>query len=139
MVNFDYSKWRVLIVDDEPDSIEVVRMVLVSAGATVFDAKNGRMALEVLGKEDLNIVLSDLSMPFMDGWEMLKAIRENEKTRTLPVIALTAHARVGDKVMEAGFNGYLIKPLRMFTFLQDLTQCLRGIDSRQEQGEPKNV
>lgn len=131
MGKVDFSRARVLVVDDEPDSIEVVRMVLMANGATVFEARNGRSALEVLKSEQLTLVLTDLSMPFMDGWEMLKAIRADDKIKHLPVLAMTAHARVGEKVLEAGFDGYMIKPLRMFTFIQDLTTCLEGIENKQ--------
>jgi CheY-like chemotaxis protein len=134
MSSVDFSKARVLVVDDEPDSIDVVRMVLVANGATVFEARNGRAALEVMGKETLTMILSDLSMPFLDGWEMLKAMRADDKTKNLPVIALTAHARVGDKVLEAGFDGYMIKPLRMFTLIQDLTACMESIEKKRKEG-----
>jgi len=125
----DVSKWRVLIVDDEPDSIEVVRLVLTSAGATVYEAHNGQAALEILYRERPTLVLADLSMPVMDGWEMLKAIQTSEDSYHPPVIALTANAMVSDRerVLAAGFDGYLSKPLRMYTLLEDVTRCLEDV------------
>lgn len=121
------SQWRILIVDDEPDSLEIVNMVLSAAGAAVYVASNGKDALRVFEEEHPNIILTDLSMPEIDGWEFLKAIRGRDNGTKLPVIALTAHAMAGDreKVAKAGFDGYLSKPLKMFTLLADLSQCLR--------------
>lgn len=130
MANIDIGDWRVLIVDDEPDSIEVVRLVLTAAGATVYEAHNGKTALQVYYREHPTLVLADLSMPEMDGWEMLKAIQASEDGHQPPIIALTAHAMVEDRerVLNAGFDGYMSKPLRMFTLLQDLTKCLESIN-----------
>ena len=117
---------RVLIVDDEPDSIEVVRMVLSAAGATVYEAAEGREGLEIYRREQPNVILTDLSMPDLDGWQLLETIRASDNGQAVPVIALTAHAMVGDKerVMVAGFTAYMSKPLKMFTFMEDLRRCL---------------
>jgi two-component system, cell cycle response regulator DivK len=117
------STWRVLVVDDEEDSIEIVEMVLFAVGAIVYRASNGQEGLAVFSQAQPNLVLTDLSMPEVDGWEMLKAIRklENGTLRT-PVIALTAHAMMGDRdrILAAGFDGYLGKPLHMVTLIEDL-------------------
>ena len=117
------SSWRVLVVDDEEDSIEVVQMVLAAVGASVFSASNGEEGLHVFSSQHPNLVLTDISMPTIDGTAMLKAIRtmENGLTKT-PVIALTAHAMVGDKdrFLNEGFDGYLGKPLHMTTLVEDL-------------------
>jgi CheY-like chemotaxis protein len=126
MENPKLDNWRVLVVDDEPDSIDVVTMVLSASGATVFTAANGQDGLEIFKQSQLTLILTDLSMPDMDGWELLKKIRQSENGHTTPVIALTAHAMSGDKerVMAGGFDGYLSKPLKMFTLLDDLKSCL---------------
>lgn len=123
---------RVLVVDDEPDSIDVVTMVLSASGATVFTATNGQEGLEVFKQRQPTLILTDLSMPQMDGWQLVKEIRQFENGRTTPVIALTAHAMSGDqeRVLAGGFDGYLSKPLRMFTLLDDLKSCLGSKGSR---------
>lgn len=123
------ADWQVLVVDDEPDSIEVVRIVLTAAGATVYEAANGNEGLKVFERERLDLVLTDLSMPEVDGWQMLESIRASEDGQQVPIIALTAHAMVGDKerVLEAGFDAYLSKPLKLFSFLDDLAVCLNGL------------
>lgn len=121
------STWRVLVVDDEVDSVEVVDMVLSSVGAVVYQASNGKEGLAAFNKEHPDIVLTDISMPEVDGLAMLKEIRgiENGGGRT-PIIALTAHAMVGDKdrILAAGFDGYLAKPLHMTTLVDDVIMCL---------------
>nr|MBN1229939.1 response regulator [Anaerolineae bacterium] len=108
---------RVLVVDDEPDSVEIVRLVLEHAGASVIQAGNGEQALAAFHEARPDLVLSDLSMPTMDGWEFLRIIREHNPAHHTLVVAMTAHAMAGDreKVMQAGFDGYLSKPLNLFT------------------------
>lgn len=125
------AKWRVLVVDDEPDSLELVRLVLNLYGATVFVAENGVEGFKAFQKEKPTIILTDLSMPERDGWQLLTEIRTASNGTHIPVIALTAHAMTGDKekVMEAGFDGYLSKPLHMVSFLDDLKACLKGVRS----------
>ena len=132
MIPADPSTWRVLVVDDEPDSIEILRIVLLAVEATVYTASNGLEALDIFQQEAPSIVLTDLSMPERDGWQLLKDIRRSENGDHTPVIALTAHAMAGDKqrVIEAGFDGYLSKPLRMVTLLQDLQACLENHNDR---------
>ncbi len=122
------ASWQVLVVDDEPDSLDVVMMVLSASGATVFAAANGQEGLELFRRMQPSVVLTDLSMPEMDGWQLLQEIRATDHGRSTPVIALTAHAMTGDKerVLAAGFDGYLPKPLKMFTLLDDLERWLHN-------------
>ncbi len=116
------SSWKILVVDDEPDSLDVVVRVMTHHGAEIFTAANGREALEVISETKPTFILSDLSMPVMDGWEFLYHLQENPRTSQIPVIALTAHGMKGDRerAVAAGFHYYLTKPLRPFTFLDDL-------------------
>jgi CheY-like chemotaxis protein len=118
---------RILVIDDEPDSIDILKMVLSTVGATMFTASNGKEGLAVFRREDPNLVLTDLSMPDIDGWQLLEQIRKEENGKKTSVIALTAHAMAGDRerVMTAGFDGYLSKPVKMFTLLDDLEECLK--------------
>jgi CheY-like chemotaxis protein len=127
MKRVDTSGWCVLVVDDEPDSVEIVRIVLRASGANVLEAHTGEEALAAFQKESPTVVLTDLSMPDMDGWQLLEAVRRREnKHNHIPVIALTAHAMAGDRerVMGAGFDGYLSKPLSMLSLLEDISKIL---------------
>lgn len=116
----------VLLVDDEPDNVEVIEDAIEFGGLAVKSAGNGQQALEVLKEFKPDLILLDLSMPVMDGWETRKRIQENPDTRNIPVVALTAHAMVGDKerVLGAGFSGYVAKPINVATFVQDVYATL---------------
>jgi CheY-like chemotaxis protein len=131
----EISKWTVLIVDDEPDNLTIANKVLSFGGAKVYTARNGVEGLKVLEEVVPSFILLDLSMPEMDGWEMLKAIKANIKTEHVPVIALTAHAMMGDreKVMNAGFDGYIAKPFRLSTFTSEILRCFRELAHASEQ------
>ncbi|MBN1121072.1 MAG: response regulator [Anaerolineae bacterium] len=126
MVQEKFENKRILVVDDERDSIDIVKIVLSSVGAVVYQAEDGRAALDICLQERPEVVLADISMPVMDGWELLNAIRGADGGEKVTVIALTAHAMSGDKkrIIDAGFDGYMSKPLTMFTFLEDLSQLL---------------
>lgn len=132
----DLKTWNILIVDDEPDNLEVIAQSLHFFGATVKTARDGLLGLQVLESCETNFVLLDLSMPNMDGWQMRAKIKENPKTGHLPVIALTAHAMAGDKerAMEAGFDGYLTKPVNVPTLVQDVKKFLVDFLGKQKQG-----
>ncbi len=125
-ISTDAKDWTVLIVDDEPDNLGVARKVLTFGGAQVHVARNGVEGLAVLDDIRPTFILLDLSMPEMDGWEMLKIVRGNDQMADIPIIALTAHAMSGDKerVLESGFNGYIAKPFRINSFIADIQKCL---------------
>jgi CheY-like chemotaxis protein len=125
--------WVVVVVDDEPDSLMVAQTLLELCGATVLTASNGRVGYERIAQTRPQLVISDLSMPEMSGWQMLHALKESLATRDIPVIALTAHAMQGDRVraMEVGFHNYLTKPLRPETFINDLLRLVIDIPSIQ--------
>ena len=121
-----FAGWRGLIVDDEFDSRMVATILLEDAGAEVLEAENGQDAWEMLQANRPNFVLSDLSMPEMDGWRLMAEISKNEGLRGLPVIALTAHAMVGDRerVLAAGFLNHITKPLDPDNLISQLLEIL---------------
>jgi two-component system, sensor histidine kinase and response regulator len=116
---------RVLLAEDNAVNQRLAMRLLEKRGHQVKVANNGREALETLEKEQFDLVLMDVQMPEMDGFEATAAIREKEKEskQRLPVIALTAHAMKGDrqKCLAAGMDGYLSKPIRP----QELEELLR--------------
>ncbi len=121
--------WNILVVEDEPDSLEVAERILRFYGATVHTAANGREGLEIARKIHPKFIISDLSMPVMDGWEMLFELKQDRSTMDIPVIALTAHAMKGDRdrAIIAGFHNYLTKPLTPANFMRDLLILLDNI------------
>ena len=123
-----FSGWVVLIVDDEPDNVLVAQKVLTYHGAVVHVARNGIEGIELWEDLQPTFVLLDLSMPELDGFKTLEMIRQLPNGVGCPLIALTAHAMVGDRerVMRAGFDGYIAKPFRLDTFLRDITAILEA-------------
>jgi CheY-like chemotaxis protein len=118
--------WDVLVVDDEPFSRDVASRILKFYGATVWTAENGREALAIIPSVRPKFIISDISMPVMDGWGFIKRMKADRELLDIPVIALTAHAMVGDreKAMAAGFHNYLSKPLNPATFMKQLLTLL---------------
>jgi CheY-like chemotaxis protein len=120
---------KILVIDDEPDSLEVATMLLEMYQAEVITATNGHEGLAAARKHHPLFIISDLSMPEMSGWEMLDALKQERTTLDIPVIALTAHAMEGDRnrAIAAGFHNYLTKPLRPDTFIRDLLKIVVDI------------
>src|SRR4051812_29701872 len=121
--------WQVVIVEDEPDNLDVASYILEFYGATVHAAADGSEGLEIITTVKPDFVISDLSMPVMDGWELIHKLKTNLATRDIPIIALTAHAMLGDRerAMSAGFHNYLPKPLTVETFIDQLVKLLLDI------------
>jgi CheY-like chemotaxis protein len=112
LIDQDAKNWIILIIDDQQDNLEVTSAVLRFHGVQVYTAVNAEDGLKVLDRVTPTLILLDLSMPKMSGWQMLKIVRESVQWANIPVIALTAHAMDGDRerVEEAGFDGYITKP-----------------------------
>jgi len=121
--------WDIVVLDDEEDSLEVAEIILLEYGANVSTAVNGQEGLEVVREVNPNFVISDLSMPVMDGWGFISNMKKDPALAAIPVIALTAHAMVGDRerAVAAGFHNYLTKPLTVDTFMSDLVKLLIDI------------
>ena len=106
------AKSRVAVVDDNSDNRLIIRTILEDQ-YEIEEFGSGTEAIESFMKRSPDVVILDISLPEMDGTEILQRIREDAQLRDLPVIALTAHAMVGDreKYLAAGFNDYIAKPI----------------------------
>jgi CheY-like chemotaxis protein len=120
------AEWVLLLVDDDEDNLDIAEQTFEMYGAVVHLAKNGQEALAIIHREKLTFALVDLSMPIMDGWELIKRVQAEPRTAHLPLIALTAHAMVGDeeRVMAAGFSGYVSKPFIIESLIDTIKKCL---------------
>ena len=118
---------KVLVVDDDVRNIFALSSVLERRGMSVLTAGTGREAIQMIeSTPDLGIVLMDIMMPEMDGYETMQVIRQNPLFRRLPIIALTAKAMKGDreKCLEAGASEYLAKPVNTEQLLSALRMWL---------------
>ena len=116
---------KIAVVEDNPDNRLLVQVILEPL-YEVVEYETGFAALEGLPKEKPDLILLDISLPEMDGAEVLRRIRADAQLRSLPVIALTAHAMSGDreKFIGAGFNDYVTKPIVDENVLLDAIQRL---------------
>ncbi len=129
---------RVLIIEDNPANHELVAYLLQCAGYATLSAWNGLEGLAVARQACPDIVLCDLQMPEMNGYDAVREFKADEGLRAIPIIAVTASSMSGDavKALAAGFDGYLSKPIEPETFVQQVEAFLpcelrlRGMPNR---------
>ncbi|QOP41935.1 response regulator [Sulfurimonas marina] len=105
----------VLAVDDDMINLKLLKSMLLKTGNVkeVIEAKNGSDAIgELKGRNDIDLILLDIIMPIMGGIEMLKVVRADDSLRQLPIIVLTTDETKKAEALEAGANGFLMKPIR---------------------------
>src|SRR6185312_6669555 len=106
---------RILVAEDRPASLELIRTVLESAGYEVIDAMDGQDALHKAAANSVDLVLLDLQMPKIDGFGVIRQLRNDPKFNNIPIVALTASAMQGDRerALSAGFSSYIAKPINL--------------------------
>jgi two-component system cell cycle response regulator DivK len=122
---------RILLVEDNEWNRDMLFRRLSRKGFEVICAVDGRQAVELAGTEYPELILMDLNLPVMDGWEALKQLKSDPVTKPIPVIALTAHALTSDreKALEAGFDSYDSKPVE-FPRLVEKINALLPVEAR---------
>jgi CheY-like chemotaxis protein len=121
--------WDIVVIDDEEDSLMVAQIILDEYGANTHVGSNGEEGLALIRSVRPKFVISDLSMPVLDGWGLIHKMLNDPALKDIPAIALTAHAMIGDRerAIAVGFHNYLTKPLTVETFIQDLVNLLANI------------
>lgn len=122
---------RILVVDDSHDTIEMLRRLFEMDGATVMTAANGPEALELIEQKDFDVILSDISMPGMDGFELLRRVRALPGGSEIPVLALTGFGRAEDveKAKKEGFFSHVTKPID----IGELIETIKSVPSRKRE------
>ena len=102
----------ILVVEDQEDNRQILRDLLGNAGYELTEAENGEEAITAAGKQRPDLILMDIQLPIMDGYEATRRIRTNPDLRSVPIIAVTSYALAGDedKALAAGCDGYVTKP-----------------------------
>jgi two-component system cell cycle response regulator DivK len=117
---------RVLVVEDTPANMKLVTMLLTKEGYEVLQARTAENAIAIAQEQALDLIVMDLHLPGMDGLEATSILKADERTRAVPVIAVTAMAMHGDeeRVLAAGCDGYVAKPIRYKEFLKKVANML---------------
>lgn len=128
------SQATILVVDDEPDVRTLCRVNLEYEGYKVVEASNGSDAFQRLNERRPDLILLDLMMPQMDGWEVMRRLKEDESTAAIPVILLTARADDDSqlKALDEGVLDYITKPFNPLSLVKFVERILKGRDPEEE-------
>lgn len=118
---------KILVVDDNRASRELLRAILKDFACEITEATHGQEALDQIRRERPDLVLLDIDMPVLDGFTVVRAIRQDSHLADLPVVAVTAYAMEGDrdKALAAGFTAYVAKPVRAASLRKQVQELLR--------------
>ncbi|KQY85437.1 response regulator [Pelomonas sp. Root1444] len=117
---------RILVIEDNAANLELARYLLSYGGYTVLEARDGAQGVDVALRERPDLIVCDLQMPLLDGYQALALLREHPECAGMAVVAVTAFSMPNDrqKVMTAGFNGYLSKPIEPENFVAQIEAFL---------------
>jgi two-component system, cell cycle response regulator DivK len=117
---------KVLIIEDNEANLYLTTFLLSRAGHEILQARDGQRALELAETGRPHLILLDIQLPIMDGYEVAGALRRNPALDDVPIVAVTSYAMVGDRerILAAGCNGYIEKPIDPDTFVDELAAFL---------------
>lgn len=115
----------ILIADDHDDNRELLQLLLSSAGYDVREARDGSECLTMAHQERPDLIIMDLSMPILDGWAVFEKLKADQRTQSIPCMAVTAHADLDrNEALETGFLGYVSKPFSGENLLKTIAGVL---------------
>ena len=129
----------ILVVDDEPEERTIFASYLQFVGATTLEASNGAEGLRLAREARPDAILLDITMPVLDGWGTMEQLQASPETADIPVLAVTAHQLDADQLENAGFCGYLQKPISPHRVLEEVERCvgrLAGTDDEADADLP---
>lgn len=132
----------ILIVDDNGEERTIFSTYLEFVGGRLLQAANGAEGLAMAREHRPDLILLDLTMPVMDGWEMMRRLRDDPVLSGIPVLAITSHHLPPERLEEAGFRGYLEKPISPYRVLQEAERhlgALRDFDETPARGTASNT
>ena len=118
---------RILVVEDQADNRQIIRDMLAPTDYEITEAENGEEALAAIAKQRPDLILMDIQLPIMDGYEATRRIKADASLRSIPIIAVTSYALVGDRdrIMSAGATAYIEKPINPDTFVSEIAAHLK--------------
>jgi len=129
----------VLIIEDNPTNMQLMVYLLNAFGHTTLEATDGEIGLEIAQHKPVDIILCDLQIPGIDGYEVAHRIKTEPGLKSIPLVAVTAYAMVGarDKVLSAGFDGYISKPINPEMFTSEVEGFLSSKRSDPHPARPR--
>ncbi|MDZ4766117.1 MAG: response regulator [Chloroflexota bacterium] len=126
-----FADWDILLVDDSIESLNVLEIVLKHYGAVVHRATQGAEALDVITAVRPRLIICDLAMPVMDGWDLITRLKQDPTLARTPIIVLTAHAQRGERerALAAGYDAFFTKPITPGVFIEELLVMLHDFDA----------
>lgn len=117
---------KVLVVEDNEMNMQLVEYLLEEGGFQILKATSGEDALQIASSDVPDLILMDIHLPGMDGLSVVREMKNSDRTRRIPILALTAHAMRGDKdrFLEAGCDGYISKPIDVKTFVSSIAKFI---------------
>jgi DNA-binding response OmpR family regulator len=130
---------KILIADDEKEIVRLLRMYLESDDITVLEANDGQQAVDIVRDNDIDLALVDIMMPKMDGYQVIKQIRQQDKY--IPVMVISAKVTLSDRVlgMDIGADDYITKPFEPLEVAAKVRAQLRRLNAAMQQVQPKNL
>lgn len=119
-------KKTIMVADDSPIIRKLIAFTLSIKGYEIVSVNDGMEALETLPKENIDLIITDLNMPNVDGFELIKAVRSNDELKSTPIIVLSNLSETDDieKALEFGADSYLIKPFEQKTIINEVSKYL---------------
>ena len=120
------SNPTILLVEDNYDNMTLMKMLIEHSSKNVVTALDGKQGLFIAKTQPPDLIILDLDMPVMNGWDMMKELKRDPALKNIPVLVVTAHLLPNErkKVIDAGGSGYVSKPFRITEFLSEIENCL---------------
>ncbi len=122
---------RILLIEDNEENLALMVFILKHFGFSCVTANDGDIGLQRSKQEKFDLIVCDIHLPTLSGFDVIAQLQRDEYTKDIPVIAVTAYAMLGDKekILSAGFRGYISKPIEATTFANQIQSFLRGNDA----------
>ncbi|MDQ7825748.1 MAG: response regulator [Candidatus Eremiobacteraeota bacterium] len=130
-------KKKVLVIEDNEQNLYLVTFILEKSGYEVVQARDGNEGIRLASQVIPDMILLDIQLPGMDGYEVAQALRADPALAEIPIVAVTSYAMVGDRerALEAGCSGYVEKPINPDTFIADIEKYLHGAEQKGQKGQ----
>jgi len=120
------TKKRILVVEDNEQNLYLTTFLLEKHGYDVVQARNGQQGLEFAASEHPDLILLDIQLPVMDGYEVARRLKQTGETKSIPIVAVTSYAMAGDRetILATGCEGYIEKPIDPDIFFEQIKEFL---------------